>query len=227
MGREYIPIYLDWTETTQDLLDEEKGRLIDACILYITGGDYESKLIGSEKIAFRFMKGQIDRNAAISEVRSKAGSNKRDQTTPNDIKNEQTISNDIKIEQNESKASKKEKRLAKADTAMRFIRFWAVYPRKQAKQLAVKAFEKLNPDDQLVETMIQAVVRQSKTEQWKKDGGQFIPMPSTWINQRRWEDEVTAATSEKTVTAQDYSQRDYADKEMLFMRRLESQVKGE
>lgn len=24
---------------------------------------------------------------------------------------------------------------------------------------------------------------------WLKDNGQYIPYPSTWLNQRRWEDE--------------------------------------
>ena len=26
--------------------------------------------------------------------------------------------------------------------------------------------------------------------QLQKDGGQFVPHPTTWLNQRRWEDEV-------------------------------------
>ena len=26
-------------------------------------------------------------------------------------------------------------------------------------------------------------------DQWKKDGGQFIPHPATWLNQEGWDDE--------------------------------------
>lgn len=34
MASEYVPIFFDWMENTQDLTDEEKGRLIDAVIEY-------------------------------------------------------------------------------------------------------------------------------------------------------------------------------------------------
>lgn len=27
------------------------------------------------------------------------------------------------------------------------------------------------------------------SKDWLKDNGQYIPYPSTWLNQRRWEDE--------------------------------------
>ena len=38
--------------------------------------------------------------------------------------------------------------------------------------------------------MIKAINNQRNTEKWMKDKGQFIPMPFTWLNQRRWEDEI-------------------------------------
>ena len=28
------------------------------------------------------------------------------------------------------------------------------------------------------------------SDEWKKDNGKYIPHPSTWLNQRRWEDDV-------------------------------------
>ena len=37
--------------------------------------------------------------------------------------------------------------------------------------------------------MISAVIKQRQSDQWMKDNGQYIPMPTTWLNQRRWEDE--------------------------------------
>jgi hypothetical protein len=71
----------------------------------------------------------------------------------------------------------------------RFQKFWDAYPRHEAKQTAKKSFDKLNPDDLLLETMLTAVERWKQSEQWTKDGGQFIPHPATWLNQKRWEDE--------------------------------------
>lgn len=72
-----------------------------------------------------------------------------------------------------------------------FDRFWVAYPRHQGKEAARKAWEKLNPDAALLEIMLSALERQRASDQWRRDGGQFIPYPATWLNGRRWEDEPT------------------------------------
>lgn len=71
-----------------------------------------------------------------------------------------------------------------------FETFWAAYPRKTAKANAAKAFARLKPDDALLARILAAVSRQQTSEQWAKDGGQFVPHAATWLNGRRWEDEV-------------------------------------
>jgi len=71
-----------------------------------------------------------------------------------------------------------------------FGSFWNAYPRKTAKQAAQKAWDKLKPDDALLAIMLSAIDTQKKSAAWTKDGGQFIPHPATWLNGRRWEDEV-------------------------------------
>lgn len=73
---------------------------------------------------------------------------------------------------------------------MLFDRFWKLYPRKQNKQGARRAWNKLSPDMELCRTMSAALRRQMQSEEWTKDGGRFVPYPSTWLNGRRWEDEV-------------------------------------
>jgi hypothetical protein len=92
-----------------------------------------------------------------------------------------------------------------------FDRFWEAYPRKTAKQEAIKAFEKLKPDAMLIETMVKAIERQKQSAQWQEDGGRYIPHPATWINQRRWEDVLPAKGPEKlkVVNAAKYDQREY------------------
>lgn len=71
-----------------------------------------------------------------------------------------------------------------------FDRFWAAYPRKASKGRAEKAFAKINPDEQLVGRMLAAIERAKTSEQWRKDGGQFIPHPATWLNDRGWENDL-------------------------------------
>ena len=104
MAKEYVPIFYDWLEVTQDLSAEEKGNLIDAAVAYASGLEYEHYLEGYVKVAFRFIKGQIDRNNAISEKRSEAGSKKPTET--NDNKTEQNVTNYNKTNQTESKLPK-------------------------------------------------------------------------------------------------------------------------
>ena len=70
-----------------------------------------------------------------------------------------------------------------------FDEFWKAYPRKQSKASALKAFNKINPDSELLGAMLTAIKRQKASDQWQRDGGQYIPYPATWLNGRRWEDE--------------------------------------
>lgn len=72
----------------------------------------------------------------------------------------------------------------------RFERFWSVYPKKVGKGDARKSFLKINPSEALLGKMVTAVIAASSSFQWKKDNGQYIPNPATWLNQQRWEDEV-------------------------------------
>ncbi len=72
------------------------------------------------------------------------------------------------------------------DVDENFKRFWNIYPRRVGKPQALKAFKKQNPK---IEDLEKALAWQVKSEQWQKDGNQFVPHPATYLNQRRWEDE--------------------------------------
>lgn len=72
-----------------------------------------------------------------------------------------------------------------------FKEFWKAYPRKTNKEFAKRVFAKLKVDDDLLTKMIQAIYAQNKTV-WKDKEQQYIPHPSTWLNGKRWEDEIVA-----------------------------------
>ena len=72
-----------------------------------------------------------------------------------------------------------------------FDLFWEAYPRKVGKADARKAFKKAKAP---LETILSAIERQKQSEQWQKNGGQYIPNPSTWLNQGRWDDELPSAS---------------------------------
>ena len=69
--------------------------------------------------------------------------------------------------------------------------------------------------------MLKAIEKQKGSEQWTKDNGQYIPHPSTWLNQSRWEDELPAVGgSGKIVTAQCYTQRSYENEDAEALERM-------
>lgn len=74
------------------------------------------------------------------------------------------------------------------NTDVGFASFWSVFPNKKAKADAFKAWSKLNPDDVLQASILKAIETQRQGEDWRKEGGRFIPHPATWLNGRRWED---------------------------------------
>ena len=71
-----------------------------------------------------------------------------------------------------------------------FDTFWEAYPRKTAKQDALRAFRKISPSQEMLKTLLSALEAQKKQDSWIKDGGAFIPHPATWLNGRRWEDQL-------------------------------------
>lgn len=70
-----------------------------------------------------------------------------------------------------------------------FDTFWREYPRKTGKGDARKKFAKALTKTSF-QNIMDALARVKETDQWRKDGGAFIPYPATWLNQERWDDEV-------------------------------------
>lgn len=70
-----------------------------------------------------------------------------------------------------------------------FVRFWEAYPWKVGKQAAAKAWDKLRPDDDTLRQMARGLKSQLRSELWTRGIG--IPYPGTWLNQQRWEDDLS------------------------------------
>lgn len=91
-------------------------------------------------------------------------------------------------------SKKADSKSSKAVLEKSFNEFWEVYPKKVDKKIAQKLWDNLAPDNELKNIIIAAVKRQAQSEEWRKDNGQFVPYPSTWLRRRRWEDEPTTPT---------------------------------
>lgn len=75
-----------------------------------------------------------------------------------------------------------------ATSAQEFQQFWQAYPKKVGKKAAWRAWRTAK-DKPAVADILTAVDRATQSEQWRKEQGQFIPNPSTWLTQGRWGDE--------------------------------------
>lgn len=76
-----------------------------------------------------------------------------------------------------------------------FEAFWNAYPKKVSKKTAYKSWSKITFTDGLFEKIMLSLKNCTESKQWKKDNGEFIPHPSTWLNQERWNDEVKVESS--------------------------------
>lgn len=75
----------------------------------------------------------------------------------------------------------------------RFAKFWDFYSHKvrgESKQAAIRAWDKLKPDDTTIDQIAMALLWQIKTEEWTRGIG--LPYASTYLNNRRWKDQPKA-----------------------------------
>ena len=236
--------YCDYRKHLQLLSDEERGKLLIALIDHAETGA-EPELDGAALMAFSFIACQMDRdaekyaetcrkrseagkqggrppktNASDDETENQAKANKTngflekqteakkgDNDTDNDTDND--INNPPHNPPVEPKPSAQEKR---------FAEFWDEYPKKVGKQDALRKWKQLKPNAELFDRIMQAIKDAKKSEQWIREGGRYIPNPSTWINQGRWDDELTPADNNQNTNVRSISnekQRGNAEQRQL------------
>lgn len=90
--------------------------------------------------------------------------------------------------QSDSNANKiKENKINNSNTYTReFENFWKLYPRSDSKFPAFKAWKKMTDSEK--QQALNALPAHCKTKQWSED--KVIPYASTWLDQRRYEDEI-------------------------------------
>ena len=94
----------------------------------------------------------------------------------------------------EVRSKKEEKRKHLSASAMNdlpiadgFEEFYRAYPKHVSKDAALRAWRKVKPEER---DAILARVELNKVGEWAGKEKQYIPNPSTWLNGRRWTDEI-------------------------------------
>jgi hypothetical protein len=115
-----------------------------------------------------------------------------------------TKSNDAKYEIVPSESTKSysvlhdnKHKTTKDSCASLFAIFWDNYPRKTNKKLAQSAFKTAVKDEDTLNSIITNIQERIEGGDWELNNKGFIPHPSTYLNGRRWEDEVVPRTTHK------------------------------
>ena len=170
MNLSYIEIPTHYLESLAPLSDSEKGRLFTALLEYASTGE-APQLPGNERFVFPMMRGDVDEQ-------------RFDADDAHQNSSQQEREREERKERSKEKKEEKEKELS-----IKFDRFWQAYPRKVCKKAAFEKFRAAMKKDVTLEQMLEALEEHKGSEQWQDP--QYIPHPSTWLNQERWDDELT------------------------------------
>ena len=133
-----------------------------------------------------------DRDYTAAERQRRFRARKKDKASRRNVSMSRRNITQTEAEAEADTERSKPSRASRSEADGLFARFWDAYPRKIGKGAAAKAFARLKSPEALVTRMLAALEAVSRSEQWQREGGRFIPNPATWLNQRRWEDEPTS-----------------------------------
>lgn len=134
--------------------------------------------------------------------------NKKKSTNDNEMITHDNVSDNVRIEENRIEEKRidilkrivKKKEVGYSDI---FEIFWSGYPEKIGKGKAYESWNKLTKEEQ--ENCVTQIKLQVVNNHFKnKQGIDFIPHPTTWLNQRRWEDEVKVKEKLETIKLDKY-----------------------
>lgn len=200
MAMAYIRLYYDQLESLTPYSDAEVGRLIRGLLKYAQDGT-EPEFTGNERFIWPTLRGAVERDAEqyaskCAKLRENGRQGGRGHKADGFEKNQMVSEEANGFEKNQMPPRKDKDKDKDNNTPPtpsrgeeRFMVFWKAYPRKVGKEAAKKAFLKLKVTDSKLESMLAAIEIQKHSNQWRRDGGQYIPHPATWLNQGRWEDE--------------------------------------
>ena len=154
------------------------------------------------------LEGVRARQKEVSEVRKVAADTRWKSNANAYTKNMQRkVKEKIEVEEEKERTTQVEK----VDTV--FDAFYAAYPNKKAKGPALTAWAKLKATERAL--CRPAIEAQVKANHFRgADGVDYIPHPASWLNARRWEDEVKHTQRTKLEELRDPNRKPIFDKWM-------------
>lgn len=218
MARNYAALPYEYLREMQILSDAEFGRLCRALIQYSETGEAVA-LSGNERFfADRVMMREDRYKQAYQATAERNRENGSKGGRPK--KPEETHENPEKpteTQKTESETKSNNKANISPPTGGRdtpphtppgagtrehpdaFEAFWALYPKKKSKGDAKTAWKKLKPSPEVIRAIMDKLPRLIASRDWKRDGGQYIPYPATWLRREGWLDEVPEESTAQPV----------------------------
>lgn len=239
-------VYYEWEEMLQFMSDSQIAELLRAIFAYAKRGEppkFSTPLLNTTFCVIKFA---IDRDkekymqrSAINSLNGQKGgrpttskSEKKqmkakkadndnvkdnDNDNENDNENDNVKDNDNNLLSISSSPAVKDRATEGAYTDD-FLAFWEEYPRKTGKGAAFRVWLRIRPSKKERADISSALKWQKQSLQWNDNGyGKFIPLPATYLNQRRWEDEPDATGNLSISTPDKYLDDENDMKALKFL----------
>lgn len=185
--RNQFTFYRSFWDAVRGLPKRDRLPILEAIIGYALDGVMPEGLQQSQEAFFMLCKPNLDasrKRAAAGQIGgSKPKANRKQTEREKEIETEKEIEKEYESKEEAG-----------------FESFWHLYPRKEGKLKAREAYIRAGVEEKV---LLDALRKQLSCEQWQRDGGRFIPLPATWLNQRRWEDEPTHLDTGRKPDAQE------------------------
>ena len=211
--RKSFIFYYDWWDIFEPMTQIQKGDLLTGIYDYVRNGTEPKYSELGMQIAFNVIRNTLNRDSEkyerICKQRSE-GIKKRwsvnreeylsidkntsvtDNDNVNDNKND-NVNDNVNVNDNDTDNDISTSPSFSSKTVCAysddFLEFWKKYPKKVGKGDAFKKWKKAKLTNTDKNDITNALNWQKKSDRWRDSNGRFIPNPSTYISQRRWEDE--------------------------------------
>lgn len=226
-------VYYEWEEMLKFMTNAQIAEIFCAMFSYAKRGEtpeFSSPLLNS---TFCVIKYALDRDwekykqrSSINSLNGKKGG--RPKTEKNQTKAKKADNENENENDNDNDKDKDKKYISSSPSAKSratagnytedFLVFWEEYPRKTGKGEAFRSWLKISPTKEERAEISSALKWQKQSSQWNDSGyGKFIPLPATYLNQRRWEDEPDATGNLSISTPDKYLDDENDMKTLKFL----------
>ena len=211
--RKSFIFYYDWWDIFEPMTQIQKGDLLTGIYDYVRNGTEPKYSELGMQIAFNVIRNTLNRDSEKYErickqrsegIKKRWSVNKEEylsidkntSVTDNDNVNDNVNDNgndNVNVNDNDTDNDISTSSSFSSKTVCAysddFLEFWKEYPKKVGKGDAFKKWKKAKLTNTDKNDITNALNWQKKSDRWRDSNGRFIPNPSTYISQRRWEDE--------------------------------------